>query len=637
MATDTRSDPLVFDYYPYRKDDNSAAAHHIHRYFGRRGFAGVRIDVRGTGGSGGTAEDEYCPQEQLDGVAAIAWLAGQPWCNGNVGMFGSSYGGFNSLQVAMHRPPALKAVCPMFFTDNRYTDDCHYKGGAMQMLYDMGGYGLNMVSMNALPPYPQFVGERWAALWEEHLQNEPWLLRWLAHQTYDAQWKQGSLCEDYESIRCATYLFGGWRDGYVNCNLRVFQHLGCPKKALVGPWLHTAPDAGVPGPRIDHLHEMVRFYDYWLKGIDTGVMNEPPVTVYVQRYDPPAADRPATTGFWRHEAGWPLARTDERSFYFGPGGALANQCPLDVEEAAYTYNPTVGTTFGLFSAGGPHVLPADQRLEDDLSARWTSEPLAEPVEVFGSPRAHLGIAVTADVATVVVRLMDVAPDGPAALVTKGVLNLTHRESHERPSPLVPGEFYDVEVSLDTTCWLFEPGHRLRVTLSGADFPNTWPSPKPHVATVRLGGEAAAQLIVPVVGAQEPALPPPRLLAPGPPERLGDTQAERPVWRVTRDHLNGTVEVFMRTASRTRTWEGIEFAGSQEKHAVASERDPARASMRGVSEITLHWPDRTIATRSRGQIESTADAFHVTVQLEITMDGLPYFSRRWIKSIPRRWL
>src|SRR5262245_18220291 len=101
-----------------------------------------------------------------------------------------------------------------------------------------------MVSMNALPPYPHFAGERWADLWEEHLRNEPWLLCWLAHQTDDEQWNQGSLDEDYGAIPCATYLFGGWRDGCVNCNLRVFPHLRCPKKVLVGPWLHPAPSAG---------------------------------------------------------------------------------------------------------------------------------------------------------------------------------------------------------------------------------------------------------------------------------------------------------------------------------------------------------------------------------------------------------
>ena len=165
--------PVVLEYLPYRKNDVTWHGWYGHRYLAARGFAAVRLDVRGTGDSAGTALDEYCPQEQVDGVAAIAWLAEQPWSNGNVGMFGTSYGGFNSLQVAMHRPPALKAICPMYFTDRRYTDDCHYKGGALQMLYDVGTYGLAMVGRNLLPARPDLCGDRWAAIWEEHLRNEP--------------------------------------------------------------------------------------------------------------------------------------------------------------------------------------------------------------------------------------------------------------------------------------------------------------------------------------------------------------------------------------------------------------------------------------------------------------------------------
>ncbi len=161
--------PVVIEYLPYRKNDTTWEGWYGHRYLAERGYVSVRIDVRGSGDSEGQALDEYCEQEQLDGVAAIAWLAEQPWSNGYVGMFGTSYGGFNSLQVAMHRPPALKAICPMYFTDNRYTDDCHYKGGQLQMLYDVGTYGLSMVGRNMLPPRPDLVGEQWGEIWEEHL------------------------------------------------------------------------------------------------------------------------------------------------------------------------------------------------------------------------------------------------------------------------------------------------------------------------------------------------------------------------------------------------------------------------------------------------------------------------------------
>jgi len=629
--------PAVFDYYPYRKDDVSAGNMRYQRYLAERGFAGIRVDVRGTGGSTGTASDEYSLQEHLDGVEAIAWMAAQPWCNGNVGMFGTSYGGFNSLQVAMHRPPALKAICPMYFTDNRYTDDCHYKGGSMQMLYDIGTYGLGMVVMNALPPYPEGAGDRWAEIWEERMQHEPWILKWVENQIYNDYWKHGSLCENYEAIECAVYLFGGWRDGYTNCNLRAFEHIRSPKKVLIGPWLHVAPDVGLPGPRIDHLHEMVRFYEYWLKGIDNGIMGEPPVTIYVQKYDPPLAERPLTSGFWRHEAGWPLERSREQALYLAEKGTLQAGPASTEQTAQYIYNPTVGTTFGMFSAGSPLVLPMDQRLEDSYSLAWSSAPLSEPVEILGHPQVQLSVSVTTDIATVTVRLIDVAPDGTAALVTKGILNLTHRESHEAPAPLTPGQIYPITIPLDATSWLFEPGHTIRLAIAGADFPNSWPSPKAYTGMIYCGGQHSSRLLLPVLGPQEPALPQPDLQPPMPFEPAVQSNPEKASWRVTRDHILGTAEVFMRTAGRTRLNDRAEMDGEREVTAMVSEQEPALASVRGLSRTTLYWPDRTIDTRARGQIESTATAFHVTIQLEITMDGLPHFNKRWVRSFPRHLL
>jgi hypothetical protein len=630
--------PVVFDYYPYRKDDLSAHTLRQHRYLAECGYVALRLDVRGTGSSQGVAEDEYVLQEQLDAVEAIDWMSGQVWSTGRVGMFGISYGGFNSLQVAMHRPPALKAICPMYFTDNRYTDDCHYKGGAVQMLFDVATYGLSMVVSNALPPYPRSIGPEWAAAWETRLEEtEPWLLNWLCHQTYDGYWKHGSLCEDYEAIQCAAFLIGGWRDGYTNCNLRTFEHLRCPKKLLIGPWLHVYPDVGVPGPRVDHLHEMVRFFDYWLKDIDNGVMGEPPISIYVQEFDPPRAQRAETSGCWRNELDWPVDRAKDHVLHLSPDDVLQPEPPQSSSVAQYTYQPSVGTAFGMFSATSPYLLPVDQRLEEAYSSSWTSEPLDEPLEVLGYPQAVLHLAVTTDIATVVARLVDVAPDGTAALVTKGVLNLTHLASHERPAPVVPDRLYEIVLFLDATCWRFRPGHRVRLSVAGADFPNTWPSPKPYTAQLYVGGQRASRLLLPVVGPAEPALPSPDLRPPYPFEPIVDSHSERPTWRVTRDHIAGTTEVLLRTASSTHVSGELAFSRSSEGTATVFERTPDRATVRGLSQVVLQWPQRTIDACARGQIESTEDSFHVTINLEITMDGLPHVSKRWVRTFPRELL
>ncbi len=244
---------------------------------------------------------------------------------------------------------------------------------------------------------------------------------------------------------------------------------------------------------------------------------------------------------------------------------------------------------------------------------------------------------TAEIATLAARLIDVAPDGSAALVTKGVLNLTHRESHTQPTPLVPGQRYQVAVELDATGWIFIPGHRIRLSLAGADFPNSWPSPLPHSTSISCGGAHPARLSLPALAAQEPPLPAPQLRPPEPFEPLVQSYANPAVWRVTHDHIAGTAEVLMSTAGRTRLADGTTIDSYRDGVAIASQRDPARASMRGVNRITLTWPDRTIEASARGQIESTADTLHVTIQLAITIDGLPYHSRHWARSIPRRLL
>lgn len=628
--------PAAFDYYPYRKDDYHALTLFQHRALSDAGIAALRVEVRGTGGSEGVLLDEYLLQEQLDAEDVIAWIAAQPWCNGRVGMFGASYGGFNTLQVAMRRPPALHAICSTYFTDNRYTDDCHYKGGTLQMLYDTAVYGQLMVVLNALPPPVEAAGDRWAAIWEERLSVAPWQLEWLAHPTLDDYWRHGSLCEDYGAIRCATMLCGGWRDGYVNCNLRTFEYLRCPKKLLIGPWLHVLPDLGQPGPAIDYVHEMARFFNYWLADLDDGVMDEPPITIFVQRYDPPRATRPQSSGVWRHEVTWPLPRAAEWQLFLSAHGDLKDEAEPAPGNRTYTYNPTVGTTFGMYPAGSPLVLPVDQRIEEADSLSWNSALLTEELEILGQPHAILTISAGAEVATVVVRLIDVAPDGAAALVTKGVLNLTHRDSHERPTPIMPGEVYTIELALDATSWVFEPGHALRLSITGADFPNSWPSPLPYRAQILTGGAHPSRLILPVVAAQEPPLPPPNLRPPPKIELPVTTQAAPATWRVTHDHIAGAVVVELRGAGRTRG-EGTDFSYRREAVALAYADDPARAMVRGVNAMMLHELDREITAESRTQISSTATDLHATVQLQVTIDGLPFASRSWSRSYRRHLL
>jgi len=404
--------PAVVEYHPYRKDDMSVPRNGPHHYFAEHGYVSVRLDVRGTGASEGTTTDEYPLQEQLDGYDAIEWIARQPWCDGNVAMFGSSYSGFTALQVALHRPPHLKAIVPIYATDDRYSDDCHYVGGALRMYYDVGFYATRMVAWNALPPTSEGLEDDWERIWREHLEgSRPYLLTWLAHQADDPYWRPASVAGQVEKIACPVFLIGGWRDGYPNPPLRLFERLRVPRRLLIGPWDHARPDAATPGPRIDYLHEVVRWLDHWLKGRDTGVLREPPAAVYMQRYDAPRPDRRLTSGEWRWLPEWPPPGQRSRALFLAPEGGLAAEPPPHQEVAELRYVPTVGVAGGLWSGGLAVGLPEDQRADEASSLVFTSQPLVAPVEVLGRPRAVLHAASTAPVAAFVVKLCDVAPDG----------------------------------------------------------------------------------------------------------------------------------------------------------------------------------------------------------------------------------
>ena len=319
--------PVVVDYIPYRKDELRPQLLDTYIGLARAGYPVVRIDIRGTGASEGVNVDEYTPQEQADGVEAIEWLAAQPWCDGHVNLNGISYGGFTALQLAALQPPHLTSIIPIDFTDDRYTDDCHYRGGLPRMYYDISWYGTRMIAWGAMPSDPDAVTGGWASTWEEHIaRNEPYLLNWLRHQVDGPYWRNGSV-GDGRAIRCPTFLIGGWVDGYMNAPLRLFQNLTCPKKVLIGPWNHALPDAAIPGPRIDYVREMVRWLDYWNRGIDTGIMDEPPVQVFVQHWQPVVVDRIDSAGEWRSEVSWPAPGANERTLHLASGGRLAADAP----------------------------------------------------------------------------------------------------------------------------------------------------------------------------------------------------------------------------------------------------------------------------------------------------------------------
>jgi uncharacterized protein len=619
--------PVVFEARPYRKDDISSSVPLYRRLADEGGLAVCRVDVRGTGSSEGVADDEYTEREWQDHLETIDWLSKQPWSNGNVGMFGTSYSGFNSLQVAALRPPALKAIIPIFATDRRYTDDVHYGGGIRRGI-DFLDYPLMMVAMNALPPVPSVFGEGWREEWLRRIDaNEPWELRWLEHQNEDEYWRHGSVAFDYGAIRAATMIIAGHADGYHNMAFRTFEALEAPKRILFGPWSHMSPRLSMPGPRIDHVPEMIRWWHRWLRGDDNGVDRQPPVAMFVRRSTRPEPDLDMYEGEWRFEPEWPPARQRQE------GRALSGaQTVRGAEETPagdmLHVRGDVGVTGSIWCAADlPFGPPFDQRPDEAHSLVYDWPAFEDPFEIMGHPRVELVVSSSTPVAFVSAKLCDVFPEGASALVTRGVLNLTHRESHEAPQPLEPGTPVTVTIELDATSWVWEPGHRLRLDLAGSDFPSSWPPPEAGTITL---DRAGSTLVLPVIDGAPIAEPP--SFAPG------EQTAHEPghvTWEVSDN-------VLTRERSVVIDHGGVRGGGNDEVTItdryggairVQSDRPGLAAASGGVF-FELSWPEVTVRTASRGTLRTDETTWHLELDLEVSEDGDVIRTRRWERTLTR---
>lgn len=319
-------------------------------------------------------------------------------------------------------------------------------------------WGSVLMAYNALPPDPEIVGGNWREMWRERLEHATaFPARWMEHQRRDAYWQHGSINEDYAAIECPVYAIGGWADGYSNAVPRLLEHLSAPSKGLVGPWSHMFPHEGQPGPVIGFLQEAVRWWDQWLKGIDTGLMDEPRYRVWMQDPVLPTPTRLESPGRWVAEETWPSPRIETRQWHLNSTGlGVATEEPVTLS----IFSPqTTGSNGGEWCAFGVNgEMPTDQRQDDGRSLVFDTGVLDADLEILGAPRVTLELSVDQPVGMVAVRLNDVAPDGASARVSYGLLNLTHRDSHADPEPLVPGQTYRVAVQLNDIAHRFPAGH-----------------------------------------------------------------------------------------------------------------------------------------------------------------------------------
>jgi uncharacterized protein len=630
--------PAILEYIPYRKNDLCVPEDEMSgTYLAGHGYAYVRIDLRGAGDSEGLMLDEYLPQELQDGCDAIAWIADQPWCDGGVGMIGISWGGFNGLQIAALQPPALKAVISVCSTDDRYADDVHYMGGCL--LIDNLSWASQMFARNTLPPDPLHRGEDWRKLWMARLEHSGlWLKNWLEHQTRDAFWQHGSVCEDYARVQVPVYAVSGWADGYCRSVFRLVENLPGPRKGLVGPWAHKYPHVGKPGPAIGFLQETLRWWDQWLKGRGTGIMDEPMLRLFMQDPVPPRAGYDERPGRWVGEPAWPSPNVERSRFALGADGRLAEAGTALPDGDVSIRSPLdVGMASGKWcSYAHPGDQPTDQRLDDSGSLVFETEPLGRALEIAGDAALDLAFSVDRPVSVVAVRLVDVAPDGAATRVTYGVFNLTHRDSHESPEPLEPGRRYRVRVPMKPVAQRFAPGHRIRLAVSTSYFPLIWPAPEPVTLTL-FAADTTLELPLRMASAGDGELPGFAEPESGPGPEIERIEAAQPGWRVIRDHAANSVAAEIDDGAGTYRLVARDITVSKkgrERYSVTGD-DLGSVTGHVEWEVGVSRGDWTMRSLTETTLTADEHNFRVRARLRAWEVDEMVFERTWDELIPRK--
>ena len=468
------------------------------------GYAVVVQDCRGTWAS----EGEFSPyfQEAEDGADAIAWAAAQVWSTGEVGMMGASYYGATQWLAATQAPPALKAIAP-FITTDQYHEKWTYQGGAFQLGFMLQWASVTFGVAEAVRRVMRGAGDAAgvgsaigaadavaANYWHlplcelpEVAKLTPYVKDWLAHPDYDDYWRAAAPCEHYENITTPALNFGGWYALVLGGTLANYAAMKgrAPQKLVIGPWVHGYNGGVYPARNFglmahdgvaDVTAAQIRWFDHFLKGQANGVLDEPPVKIFVMGPD-----------VWREEADWPLPDTDWQQWYLHSAGSagtkaedgvLAKHTPGDEPADSYLYDPrnpvpTVGgASFlpGLFIAA--NAGPRDQREVEQRAdvLCYTSEVLTADMEVTGPVRLVLYVSSSAVDTDFTGKLVDVHPDGTALILTDGILRARYRESLSTQKLMTPGEVYRIEIDLVATANVFAAGHRIRLEVSSSNFP-----------------------------------------------------------------------------------------------------------------------------------------------------------------------
>ena len=672
--------PAILEYLPYRKRDGTAPRDATtHPVFAAAGYACIRVDIAGTGDSDGVFDDEYSEQELRDGEQVIAWIARQPWCDGNVAMIGISWGGFNGLQLAFRRPPALKAVVTCCSTVDRYADDIHYMGGCL--LTDNFNWGAQMLAYQSRPPDPA-LRDDWRERWIERIETLPFLAaRWLDHPTRDAYWRHGSVCEDWHAIEAAVLAIGGWADAYVNAPPALAANLSVPAKALMGPWEHKFPHIARIDPADFHA-EVIRWFDRWLKGERNGAEELPAYRAFIGEHDEaPSSLYGPRAGRWVGEAAWPSPNVGSRTLHLGissdtlshrraassdaesqpppPGADEMPAAPHTISKPKYSETPRRGPSAGTLSAEpgtGERVVPtphhvgiaaacfcpgmridnelaADQAPDDAASACFDTDALEAPLELMGRPVVEIAFSVDRPVAQLCFRLCDVAPGGVSQRITYRAFNPAHHAGREAPAALKPGRTYRAHIALNECAHRLRIGHRLRLAVSTSYWPVIWPAPAAAEVTLHL---ARCRLILPERRAADEIDP----AAPGRPAEFPVQAAEplrEPVNRTERRIApDGThvLETFDDFGASRDLEHGLENGSHVEQRYSIHPDDPLSARHEARWRHEFRRGDWSVRIDTESVMTSDAASFHLAREVTAWEGDTIVIARRWGENVPR---
>ncbi|MDQ7825607.1 MAG: CocE/NonD family hydrolase [Candidatus Eremiobacteraeota bacterium] len=618
--------PVVFELLPYRKDDIFAMRDFsLYAYFARRGIVMAKADVRGTGSSDGAIpEKEYSDQELDDAVELIDRLSKKPWSNGRVGMWGISWSGFNAIQVAMRRPPALKAILAADASDDLYHDDVHYIDG----IFHIDEYELSIENDLILPRSPLYpVDEDY---FRDRFERYPWFLTYKKNQTDGPFWRRNSLRWQYQKLAVPAFLIGGLADGYRDSIPRMLTHCTVPMRALLGPWNHAWPDDGVPGPVIEWRDEAVQWWKSLLGEGKELASPLSPLAVYVRHGDPPDEKLESAKGSWVAER-YPLSEVRWKRLYLN-GSHTLRAAPEKKMVHRLSYRPGAGTACGYWWGEAT----GDMSRDDGAALVYDSEVLAKDIEIIGIPQAHLRVSSSAKLAHWVVRLEDIFPDGRVALVTGAVQNGSQIKSRVSPGYLERDKTYDINLPLHFTTWTFRPGHRIRVAVTNAQFPMIWPTPYP-MTTCLVMGSGATSIDLPVTsGNAHKGL---SFKSPQPREEMPFSKylpAKWPKSHKVIDNLETSEIAIEFEGERALEHEGNTYSTLVKTIYSTNERNPADSSFHGEAEsdVKLLTGNRRLSVSTFIDVSSDERSFLITFTRRISENGELKREKTWKESIPR---